>query len=181
MPRKNRGRVPAGVYHVWRRATGPTLMFRDDFDRTSFCNGLAAAHAKSTWTCVAFVLMPTHFHLILDLADDVLQNGMHDLFGPYAQSFNWRWARSGHLRAESYKLRLIEDDRDLLGVVRYIARNPVRDGLCDRPQDWYWGSYQGSAGYWKPFPFVDDTLVLGAIGGDVARARELLRDIVEPL
>jgi putative transposase len=180
MGRQQRGLVPAGVYHVWRRTAGPVNMFRDDFDRSDFCNRLAAAEAAARWTCVAFVLMPTHFHLILDLLDDKLPQGMHRLFGPYAQAFNRRWARSGHLRAAPYKLRRIEDDRDLRGVVRYVARNPVRDKLCERPQDWYWGSYLGSAGYWKPFPFVDDSLVLGTISDDVATARELLRDIVEP-
>lgn len=154
-------------------------MFRDDFDRTAFCRRLTISIRRYGWACIAFVLMPTHFHLALEVDDDVLQPGMHDLFGPYAQQFNRRWSRAGHLRAEPYKLRWVEDDRDLRGVVRYIARNPVRDGLCQAPQEWTWSSYGGSAGYARPFPFVDDTLVLGSIHDDVTMARTLLRDVVE--
>jgi REP element-mobilizing transposase RayT len=180
MPRSNRGRVPAGVYHVWRRTAGPVEMFRDDFDATAWCNRLAASVAKHRWTCIAFVLMPNHFHLAVDVDDDVLPAAMRDFFGPYAQEYNRRWGRSGHLKAAPYRLRRVEDDRDLRGLVRYIARNPVRAGLCERPQDWPWSSYPGSAGYARPFPFVDDSLLLGALHEDVARARELLRDIVEP-
>jgi REP-associated tyrosine transposase len=182
MPRQARGRVAAGVYHVWRRATGPTSMFRDDIDRTRFCMRLAKAIQRYEWTCIAFVLMRTHFHLVLELGDDdVLQPGMRDFFGPYAQEFNRRHRRYGHLRAEAYKLRYVRDDLDLRGVVRYVANNPVEAGLCELPQDWYWSSYPGSALYAPSFPFVDDRLLLGSLHEDVTKARIMLRDVVEPI
>src|SRR4051812_10330121 len=179
MPRQSRGHVPAGVYHVWRRTNGPTSMFRDDFDRTAFCRRLARSIDKYGWSCIAFVLMRTHFHLVLDVDDDVLQPGMRDFFGPYAQEFNRRHGRYGHLRAEPYKLRRIGDDRELRAAVRYVARNPVRARACKQPQEWYWSSYRGSAGYTKPFPFVDDELVLGSLHEDVTKARVMLREVIE--
>jgi REP element-mobilizing transposase RayT len=180
MARRTRGPVYAGVYHVWRRTAGPIEMFRDDFDRTAFCDRLHASILKYSWTCMAFVLMPTHFHLLLEVADDVLQPGMRDLFGPYAQAYNRRWGRSGHLRAGPYKLRRVDGERDLRGVYRYVVRNPVRSKLCERPQDWEWSSCCRSAGYAKRrFVFVDDRTVLGTIHENVTKARELLRDLVE--
>jgi putative transposase len=178
--RKKRGQVCAGTYHVWRRATGPIEMFRDDSDRSSFCSRLARVIEKYNWSCHAFVLMPTHFHLILTtVLDDVVQPGMRDWFGPYAQEFNRRWARSGHLKAAPYGLRRVWDDADLCGLVRYVARNPVRDKLCERPQDWQWSSYLGSAGYATPFWFVDDRMVMSSFAADRAKAARLLRVFVE--
>lgn len=179
MARQARGRVAAGVYHVWRRTAGPTSMFRDDFDRTCFCRRLLKSIDRYGWTCIAFVLMRTHFHFLLEVEDDVLQPGMRDFFGPYAQEFNRRHRRYGHLRAEAYKLRRIRDDRDLQGCARYIANNPVEAGLCELPQDWYWSSYPGSAGYDRAFPFVDDRLLLGTLHKDVTIARGMLRDVIE--
>jgi hypothetical protein len=123
--------------------------------------------------------MPTHFHLVVSVGDDSLPPGMRDAFGPYAQDFNRRWARSGHLKAAQYGLRRVTDEADLQGVVRYVARNPVRDGLCERPQDWRWSSYPGSAGYAKRFGFVDDGIILDALDRDRARARWLLRIFIE--
>jgi len=155
-------------------------MFRDDSDRASFCNRLASAIEKYGWFCHAFVLMPTHFHLIVTtVLDNVLQPGMRDSCGPYAQEFNRRWARTGHLKAAPYGLRRIWDEPDLCGVVRYVARNPVRDKLCDLPQDWQWSSYLGSAGYAKPFWFVDDRTVMAAFNENDTRARSFLRVFVE--
>jgi putative transposase len=177
--RKKRGDVYEGTYHVWRRAAGPIEMFRDDTDRSAFCNRLARVIAKYQWVCHAFILMPTHFHLVLTVLDNVLQPGMRDAFGPYAQEFNRRWARSGHLKAAPYGLRRIEDEADFCGVVRYVARNPVRKQLCAAPQDWQWSSYPGSAGYAEPFWFVDDRAVLAMFDDDRARASWLLRVFVE--
>jgi REP element-mobilizing transposase RayT len=155
-------------------------MFRDDFDRTCFCNRLAKSITRHGWTCIAFVLMGTHFHLVLELLeDDVLQAGMRDFFGPYAQEFNRRHGRYGHLKAEAYKLRRVRDDQDLRGVVRYVANNPVEAELCELAQDWHWSSYRGSAGYARPFAFVDDRPLLATLHEDVTKARVMLRDVIE--
>lgn len=154
-------------------------MFRDDFDRTAFCERLASVIPKFGWTCVAFILMPTHFHLVLAVDDDRLQPGMQALFGPYAQAFNRRWGRKGHLKAGPFRMRHVADDADLVGLVRYVARNPVRARICEHPADWFWGSFCGSAGYAKPFAFVDDELVLSALDDDRTEAQRLLRERVE--
>ena len=154
-------------------------MFRDDVDRTLFCNRLAAAVKKYNWTLIAFVLMQTHFHLIVQVGDDALQPGMRDAFGPYAQEFNRRHGRSGHLKAAPYKLRRLDDEASLEVVVRYIARNPVHAELCRLPQDWYWSSYRGSAGYARAFRFVDDALALASFDEDPVKAKRRLRTFVE--
>jgi REP element-mobilizing transposase RayT len=179
VPRRNRGQIVAGAYHVWRRTAGPVDMFIDDFDRTLFCNRLQLSLAKHGWTCAAFVLMKTHFHLIVLVEDDVLSRAMHSLFAPYAQAFNHRNGRSGHLRAAPFKLRPLEDDRDIRRTTRYVARNPVRARACERPQDWIWGSYPDSVGYARRFAFVDDRLIVNAFSDDATKARDLLRDFVE--
>jgi hypothetical protein len=36
---------------------------------------------------------------------------------------------------------MIERDGHLLELYRYLALNPVRAGLCRRPERWTWGSY----------------------------------------
>jgi putative transposase len=154
-------------------------MYHDDTDRTLFCRRLAATIEKYKWTLVGFVLMPTHFHLIVEVGDNVLQPGMRDTFGPYAQEFNRRHGRSGHLKAGPYKLRRIGDEVALDVVVRYVARNPVRAQLCLQPQDWMWSSYPGTAGAAPKFPFVDDELALASFAEDRVEAVRRLRAFVE--
>jgi hypothetical protein len=93
---------------------------------------------------------------MVDVAEDALQDAMKWLNGTYAQRFNRRHGRWGHLNGARYYCKLIESDIHVLRAFRYVARNPVAAGLCDRPQDWRWSSYRGTAGYARPFRFVDD-------------------------
>jgi putative transposase len=181
MARQPRGTVHAGIYHVTRRSTGPIPMFRDDVDRADFCNRLARTVSNFGWTFHAFVLMTTHYHLLLGVEQDALQPGMSALNGPYAQAFNRRWARSGHLKGGPYWANPVDDDLGFIRCVRYIARNPVEAELCESPADWVWGSYRGCAGYDKGFPFVTNDLVLATLDENRTKAQRLLRMLCEDL
>ena len=154
-------------------------MFIDDFDRTSFCRWLERAMLRYAWICHAFCLMTTHYHLLVQVEEDMLQPGMRVLNGPYAQEFNRRHGRKGHLKGGPYGATAVKTDEQLLRTVRYIARNPVRAGLCESPADWVWGSYRGCAGYDSGFPFVTTDFVLACLHEDRATAQRMLRALVE--
>jgi REP element-mobilizing transposase RayT len=179
MARRARGTVYAGVYHVTRRSAGPIEMFRDDFDRTDFCNRLARTITRFDWICHAFVLMTTHYHLLVQVEEDKLQPGMSVLNAGYALEFNRRYGRSGHLKGSPYGANIVETDEHLLSCVRYIARNPVEAGVCEHPADWTWGSYRGCAGYDNGFAFVTNDFILSSFHANRAKAQRLLRAFVE--
>jgi putative transposase len=160
------------------RSAGPIPMFLDDFDRTLFCIMLARAIKKHNWICRAFCLMTTHYHLLLDVQDNALQPGMHNLNGPYNQRFNARHKRSGHLRGDRYYAIRVESDGHMLQLLRYIARNPVEAGLCEYPSDWPWSSYRGCAEFDGGFAFVDSSLLRSYFGSDRRLATRLVRDFV---
>jgi putative transposase len=178
MARRARGDIPAGTYHVTMRSAGPIPMFLDDYDRTFFCILLARAIKRHQWTCRAFCLMTTHYHLLLDVQDNALQPGMHNLNGPYAQRFNARHKRSGHLRGDRYYAIPVESDGHMLALLRYLARNPVEAGLCEHPSDWRWSSYRGCAEIDGGFAFVNSLPLRAYFGEDRRTATKLLRSFV---
>jgi putative transposase len=65
---------------------------------------------------------------------------MHRLNGLYAQGFNNRYERSGHLFQNRFGARLIDDDRKLENVCAYVLDNPVRAGLTATAEGWPWSS-----------------------------------------
>jgi putative transposase len=154
-------------------------MFRDDFDRTDFCNRLGRTVAKHGWICHAFCLMTTHYHLLVEVHEDALQPGMHWLNAGYSVAFNRRWGRTGHLRGEPYGAKAVDTDEHLFGVVRYIARNPVAGGLCKEPVDWLWSSYRGAIEAGPGFPFVTNDFVLRCFNEERTKAQRLLRAFVD--
>lgn len=179
MARQRRGHIEAGRHHVRTRAAAKSAYFRDDVDRTDFCRRLMIAIRKFAWRCEAFCLMTTHYHLILDVPDNGLQRGMHWLNGTYAQQFNRRHDRWGHLCGARYSNTPIESKRQLVNTAAYIALNPVAAGMCERPEDHTWGSYRGTAGFGPQFAFVDDRQLLSFFGADRRNASRRYRRHVE--
>ena len=179
MPRPLRDTV-SGIFHVTTRGAGPCDVFLNDDDRTLFCSLLVQQLVRESWVCLSFCLMSTHFHLLLEVPDASLPAGMQRLNGFYARNFNLRHGRTGHLFGERYNAVRAESDEHMRELIRYIARNPVRAGLCDRPEDWYWSSYCGSiAPRTSVFPFVDPSRLVAYFGRAPERARRRLRAFVD--
>jgi putative transposase len=83
--------------------------------------------------------MTNHYHLVVEAFRQALSDGMQRLNGMYAQSFNTKHDRWGHLFGERFSCRPIDED-DLAVVCSYVLDNPVRAGICDRLADWPWGA-----------------------------------------
>jgi len=145
-----------------------------------FCTQLIRTIVRMDWVCRAFCFMTTHYHLLLDAPAETLQPGMQRLNGLYARAFNLRHGRSGHLFGERYYNVMVESDQHMLGLLRYIALNPVEAGLCAKPSDWYWGSYRDCVGLGNEFPFVDPSMFHGYFRiegrGDFAELRRFVSD-----
>lgn len=90
------------------------------------------------WSFHALCLMSTHYHLVLSTTRALLSQGMHRLNGMYADAFNDKYGRWGHVFGDRFSCRLVEEERYLEALCRYVLRNPVEAGLCETPADWPW-------------------------------------------
>src|SRR2546423_727066 len=124
MPRRLRD-LRAGLFHVYTHSVWAGQHFRDDRDRVTFLRELARATVRTDWNCLAYCLMRTHYHLILDVNDGALATGMQALNFRYAMAYNKRHGMKGHVHGRRYGARRIADDVDLVGTFRYVVRNPV--------------------------------------------------------
>lgn len=144
MARLPRYVFPDGIYHVVTRGVATTPVYRDDDDRRFFLGLLGAIASRNDWVVHAFCLMTTHYHLVVEALRDQLSNGMHRLNGAYAEQFNQRYNRRGHLWGDRFWSGLIESDEELEATWRYVLENPVRAGLCEDAAAWPWsGSRYG--------------------------------------
>jgi len=164
--------VPGGVYHVISRGNDRGDIFLDDGDRSCFLATLRSVVERQNVLCHSYCLMDNHYHLLLETPDANLSLAIRQLNGVYAQSFNHRYDRVGHLFQGRFSSKLVEKETYLLVVARYIVLNPVRATLVASPADWTWSSYRAHAGYVEPPPFVTVDWLLAhfdTIDRDVAR------------
>jgi putative transposase len=171
--------VGPGIFHVYAHSVRSDALFRDDLDRMTFLRELARAGTKCGWTCVAYCLMTTHFHLILKVKDGALPVGMHAVNFRYAAGFNRRHDTRGHVLEARYGSRRIRSGAELLTLFVYVVRNPVAAGLALHPVRWLWSSYWLTVAADPPPTFVDAGLILGELSCTRERAVTMLRAIVE--
>lgn len=136
--RKPREIVAGGIYHVFTRGNDRRRVFVDDADRFTYLAILSEVGAQYQWLRLAHCLMDNHIHLLLETPLPNLSEGMHRLQCRYAQRFNRRHDRSGHLFQGRFGAVRVISDEQLVAVTRYIAMNPVEAGLCEWPDLWKW-------------------------------------------
>ena len=180
MGRQRRPLVAGLVYHVTARGNAKAPIFLADSDREVFLSGLAVARHLDGVRCHAYCLMENHYHLLVETPRANLDEAMHRLNGTYAIRFNRRHERTGHVFQGRYGAKLITDDAYALNVVRYIAANPVRAGVCSAPEEWPWSSYAATAGLVPRPEFLTDRIP-GWFDGRAGYRRFVAAGLYEPL
>lgn len=146
MPRKPRCVLPGVPYHITQRGTDGRLVFLADADRTSYLRILALNREEARVRILAWCLMSNPIHLVaIPDREDSLEVLLRRTHGRYAQMFNARTGRTGHLwQSRFFSCAL--DSRDLWRALAYVERNPVRAGLVERPEQDEWSSARAHLG-----------------------------------
>ena len=122
------------------------LIFMDDADRQRFVDTLGEVCAKTGWQVHAYVLMPNHFHWVVETPQPNLVAGMKWLLGTYTSRFNRRHKLFGHLFSGRYKSLIVDGSGSgyLKSVGDYVHLNPARAKLvaADAPlKSFAWSSW----------------------------------------
>ena len=181
MARPPRPQFAGAAYHVMARGVARQPIFRDDKDRRQFLKLLDDVVARHEWSCHAFVLMSTHYHVLVRTPNPDLARGMQRLNSCYAQHFNRRHGETGHRFERRYHSVLIESDAHALELVRYLALNPVRAGACREAAAWRWSSYATIVRRERPPFCLADEWLLAYFGRNRDRALERLQSFVEDM
>jgi putative transposase len=138
MPRILRSTLPDGYFHITARGVEQRAIYLDAEDCRSFLALFGSTVRRHRWDLYAFCLMTNHYHAVLEATREELSEGVQQLNGAYAQHFNRRHGRWGHLFGARFASWVIESEKHPYGAARYVLANPVRAGVVDRAEDWAW-------------------------------------------
>ena len=143
MPRKARVTPGGMVFHVLNRGVGRRRLFDKDRDYAAFETILAETLDKCPMRICGYCLMPNHWHFVMwPEGDDDLGLFMQRL----AVTHVTRWQKhrhvvgEGHLYQSRFKSFPVETEDYFYQLMRYVQRNALRANLCERAEDWRWGS-----------------------------------------
>lgn len=122
-----------------------------DESRRIFESALERVRRRYRLYVYGYVVMPEHVHLLLS---EPQQDTLADALKSLKQGVARRWMGNGPVKAKvglsgspqhfwqkRYYDFNIRNYSQFVEKLRYIHRNPVKRGLCDRPEDWPWSSF----------------------------------------
>ena len=166
------------IWHVTSRGNERREIFRDRNDRSSFLEILRDVVISARWRLHAYVLMRNHYHLLVETPQRTLSRGVKRLNEAWAQRFNWRHDRVGHLFQGRFKGILVEREAHLLELVRYVVLNPVRCGAVEHAFDYEWSNYRATAGLIQSPEWLEVDWTLGQFHADRRIAAKMYREFV---
>lgn len=176
------------LYHVSLRGNERKAIVRDDDDRHRFVDALGASVLRHGVILHLYCLMDNHAHLMVETPHANLSAFMQNFQTRYVIWFNRRHQRSGHLMQGRYGARLVEADRYLLQLSRYLHLNPVRTRAVEKLtlkeqtyqlRHYPWSSYQSYIGDADRPEFLTEGPILEQVGGRGRQRRERYWQYVE--
>jgi REP element-mobilizing transposase RayT len=160
---------------VTSRALEGTALFKDARDYETYLALLKAYQERFGFKLFAFVLLPDHLHLCLELPNGITISAiMHALNSRYTKYVTKRYGRIGHLLQDRFKLTVIEKAPSLLRVTGYLHTHPLLSRVADGLGGYRWSSYAtylAAQGTGIRYQMVSDT---GPTSGEVAEVLEAL-------
>ena len=144
-------RYAGAGYHVTVRGNGRQAIFRFPDDGDRFLRQLAVALERDQVLLFAYVLMPNHYHLLIETPLGNVQRFMQRLNTAYSLYFRYKHAKPGHCLQGRYGAKLVAGDEYLVRLTRYIHLNPVKTAAMKAKTPAQKASYL--AGYaWSSYP-----------------------------
>ncbi|MCX5694716.1 MAG: transposase [Candidatus Omnitrophica bacterium] len=148
MPRPPRISLEDALYYITSRCIYNQDIFKEESDYNAYFELLKKYKEQYKFKLYAYALLPSHFHLLLELPDqdqEDFKGGiseiMHGLNSSYTKYFNGKYGRKGHLFRDRFKTALVEKDSYLLKLTAYIHLNPQKLNLVFSAKDYPYTSY----------------------------------------
>lgn len=157
MPRIARAVASGFPHHVVQRGNNRETVFIDEDDRRRYMSLLTKYSVKWESPILSYCLMTNHVHLLSKpQEDESLYKMMQGVTLCYTQHINRKYNRTGRLWESRYLSCIVDSERYLWAVARYIEQNPVRAMMTVNPEDYPYSSARAHFGLVKNELISDD-------------------------
>lgn len=179
------------IYHIFSKSIAGYIIFNDNNEYARMLEGMRfyqmgkpllsfarfcecskekqyvmskATQGENQVDIIAYCLMPTHIHFILkQKKEEGISFFMKNLLNSHTRYFNKKHGRKGPLWEGRFKNVLVDDDKQLIHLSRYIHLNPVTTHIIENPTEWKHSSYKEYLGIpnEKPICHFKDLINIG--------------------
>lgn len=136
---KSSRRVLSGNHHLYFRGNSKNTVFYNDTERVEFLKRCNSAAKKTKSKILAFVLMGNHVHMQV-ISTNIVTFVKSLLIG-YVQWYNIKNGLCDKLFKTPFGSSCKYTDESIIESIMYILCNPVRAGICSKPGEYEWSSF----------------------------------------
>ena len=172
MARKLRLQYEGAIYHITVRGNGRRRIFHDDSDRERLLWRISESADLYEVRIYLFCLMDNHFHLVVETPRANISRFMQSVLTGYSVYYNLKRNSCGHVLQGRYGAEVVEGNKYLLSLSRYVHLNPV----CTREyknksirekvtclRAYKWSSYRGYTDKRRRFDFIEYSPTLSLV------------------
>ncbi|MCB1754586.1 MAG: transposase [Gammaproteobacteria bacterium] len=159
MARKPRLHFKGALYHVILRGVDDGPIFKSVKDRNQWEALVEEGCGRFGHKIHGYAWLKDRAHFAIEVADAPLSKVMQNLSFRYTRYFNKQNGRTGPLFHGRYKAILMDTDKYLNDLVRYIHVEPLRSGATKKIDDFKWSGHLAYLGKQeKPWLFTESVL-----------------------
>lgn len=142
MPRVSRNHLRVSYFHCMVQGINKSYIFENAIDAKYYIKAMYELSQTYEINIIAYCVMGNHTHMLVKSKTvKDLSKYMQCLNTRYAVYYNRKYDRVGYVFKGSFKSEGICDNNYLQNCIKYIYNNPVKAGLCARPEEYPYSNY----------------------------------------
>ena len=143
MPRFPRNHIKTKFFHVITQGINKQYIFNIETDIKYYIKIMYELQKEYNLKINAYCIMNNHAHILIETKYvEELSKYMQRLNMRYAMYYNKKYSRVGYVFRNRYKSEGIYNEKHLYSCIHYIYNNPVKAGICKKPEDYPYSNYK---------------------------------------
>lgn len=127
-------------YHVIARGINKEAVFKQKREKNNFLRLLEKHLKDHDIQIYAYVIMSTHFHILIHVDLKILSHFMAIVLAEFAEYYNYKHNRNGHVFQDRFRSECVETEAYFWNCLRYIHMNPVHAKIAKNPMNYQFSS-----------------------------------------
>jgi REP element-mobilizing transposase RayT len=142
MPRCARKYLKTTFFHVMVQGINKCYIFDNKYDILYYIKNINKFADETEVKVVAYCIMNNHAHFLINTEKtELLSKFMQKLNTKFAIYYNKKYERTGYVFRNRFRSEGIYSEHQFYRCIQYIYNNPVKAGICKRPEDYPYSNF----------------------------------------
>ena len=143
MSRLPRNYMNTPFFHVITQGIEKSYIFEKAEDIKYYVKIMYKIKEEHNINIIAYCIMNNHTHMLAETKSiEQLSKYMQRINTTYGKYYNKKYSRVGYVFRDRYKAEGIYSEKHLYNCIKYIYNNPVKAGICNKPEEYPYSNYK---------------------------------------